>query len=98
MVALFGGGDVRCADYATFGTQALSDLALEALKGRHACLLANHGMIALGATLAQAMFRAEELETLARQYVISLGLGGPVPLDDGQIAEALAAFEGYGQG
>jgi len=97
MVAAFGGPTVRCAGFAQFGTQALSDLALSALEDRHACLLANHGMIAVGATPAQAMWRAEELETLARQYVISLTIGRPVLLDDGQIDRTLAAFGGYGQ-
>jgi L-fuculose-phosphate aldolase len=97
MVAAFGGTDVRCGRYATFGTQALSDAAVEALVGRDACLLANHGMIAIGPTLERAMWLAEELETLARQYILSLQAGGPVILSDAEIGEALAAFEGYGR-
>ena len=97
MVAAFGGADVRCGRYATFGTQALSDTAVEALEGRNACLLANHGMIAIGPTLDRTMWLAEELETLARQYILSLQIGGPVILSDAQIDETLAAFEGYGR-
>lgn len=95
MVALFGGSEVRCARYATFGTQALSEAALEALEGRTACLLANHGAIALGRDLAEAMDRAVELEALARQYCIALSIGGPVLLDGPEMVEAQAAFAGY---
>ena len=68
MIAAFGGNSVRCADYARYGTKELSANALKAMKDRHACLLANHGMIAAGATLDRAMRLAVELETIARQY------------------------------
>ncbi|WP_339947647.1 class II aldolase/adducin family protein [uncultured Albimonas sp.] len=87
MVALFGGEDVRCADYATFGTQALSDHALAALAGRSACLLANHGMLACGPTLEKAMALAVELEALARQHHLALQIGGPALLSPRQMAE-----------
>lgn len=97
MVAAFGGADVRCGGYARFGTQALSGAALAALEGRTACLLANHGTIALGETLERAVWRAEELETLARQYWLSLQIGGPVVLDGAEIAGVIEAFRGYGQ-
>ncbi|MDA8586994.1 class II aldolase/adducin family protein [Rhodobacteraceae bacterium] len=97
MVAIFGGADVRCSGYATFGTKALSDEALAALDGRTACLLANHGMIALGATLDQAMWRATELEVLAHQYCVSLTIGGPVILDDAAIDETLVEIATYGK-
>jgi L-fuculose-phosphate aldolase len=96
MVAAFGGGDVRCSEYATFGSQALSRAALAALEGRQACLLANHGTIALGADLDRAMWLAVELETLARQYVLSLSVGGPVLLTMAEVEEARRAFAGYG--
>lgn len=96
MVAAFGGNDVRCADFATFGTDALSAHALLALEGRNSCLLANHGMIATGPDLDKAMWRALELETLAKQYYHTLLLGGPVLLTDEQMAEAHAAFTNYG--
>ena len=97
MVAIFGGEDVRCSGYATFGTQALSDEAVAALKGRTACLLANHGMITLGASLEKAMWRATELEVLAQQYCVSLTIGGPVVLDSAAIDETLAKIATYGK-
>jgi L-fuculose-phosphate aldolase len=96
MVAAFGGNDIRCAGYALYGTQALSELALEALEGRNGCLLANHGMIAVGATLDKAMWLAVELETLARQYYLSLTLGAPHILSDADIADVAKGFSSYG--
>ncbi|MBV9784240.1 MAG: class II aldolase/adducin family protein [Acidisphaera sp.] len=96
MIAAFGGGDVRCAPYAPFGSAELSAHALRALEGRNACLLANHGMIVCGSSLARAMWLAVELEALARQYCQSLAIGGPVLLSGEEITEALARFEGYG--
>lgn len=96
MIAAFGGADIRCSDYAAFGTGALSRTALEALEGRAACLLANHGSIAVGPGLAKAMWLAEELETLAQQYVNVLQIGGGAVLSDAEIAVALDAFAGYG--
>jgi L-fuculose-phosphate aldolase len=96
MIAAFGGDSVRCAPYATFGTAELAHLALTALEGRHACLLANHGMIVVGSTLAKAMWLAVELETLARQYYQSLLIGGPCLLSAADMAEAMQAFAGYG--
>ena len=97
MVALFGGADVPCAPYATFGTAALSRVAVTALRGRTACLLANHGCLALGRDLAQAMAHAIELETLAQHYLLSLA-AGPVLLSDAEMAAALAAFGAYRAG
>jgi len=96
MMAAFGGMNVRCAGYATFGTAELSELALQALEGRTACLLANHGMIATGANLEKAMWLAVELETIARQYYHTLLIGGPVLLDEAQIAETAKSFGSYG--
>ncbi len=96
MMAAFGGTTVRCSDYATFGTAELSKTALEALEGRTACLLANHGMIATGANIDKAMWLAVELETIAKQYYYTLLIGGPVILSDAQIAETAAAFGSYG--
>lgn len=96
MVAAFGGNDVRCAGYSTFGTRELADLALDAMADRSACLLANHGMITAGDSLEKAMWRAVELETLARQYCQSLQVGEPVILGDDEIDETLRRFEGYG--
>ena len=96
MIAAFGGDNVRCSGYATFGTEALSRLVMEAMTERSACLLANHGMIAIGESLARAMWRAIELETIARQYCLSLLIGGPVLLDAAAIADALEGFSRYG--
>ena len=96
MIAAFGGGDIRCAPYARFGTKELSRLAVAALHDRNGCLLANHGMIAVGSDLSRALWLAFELETLARQYYQSLLIGGPVLLSKKEIAEAAAAFAGYG--
>ena len=96
MIALFGGNDIRCADYATFGTEQLSQLALEALHDRLGCLLANHGMIALGTSLPKAMWLAQELETLAKQYLYALQFGEPILLTDTEIEAARQQFSGYG--
>jgi L-fuculose-phosphate aldolase len=96
MVAAFGGNDIRCAGYALYGTQALSELALAALEGRNGCLLANHGMIAVGANLDKAMWLAVELETLARQYYMSLALGSPHILGEADIADVARGFSSYG--
>lgn len=96
MIAAFGGTDIRCAGYALYGTAELSELALSALEGRQGCLLANHGMIAVGPDLEKAMWNAVELETLARQYYLSLTLGEPHILSDQEIAETAKGFSTYG--
>mgnify|MGYP005849767329 CR=1 FL=1 len=96
MIAAFGGPDIRVAPFALFGTKALSDHAVKALEGRNGCLLANHGMIAVGPHLDRAMWLAVELETLARQYYLTLCVGGPVVLSDQVIADTAAAMSGYG--
>lgn len=97
MVAVAGGNDIRCAPYATFGTQALSDLALAALDGRRACLLANHGMIALESSLPRALALAVEVETLAQMYWQALLIGEPATLPDDEMATVLRKFATYGQ-
>jgi len=96
MIAAAGGPTIRCATYATFGTQELSERALEALEGRACCLLANHGMIATGPELKRAMWLAVELETIAKQYYLSLCIGGPVILPDAEIARVQERFKSYG--
>lgn len=96
MIAMAGGPTIRCAPYAPYGTQRLSDLALAALDGRSACLLANHGMIATGPTLAKALWLAVEVETLCRQYAIALQVGAPVVLSDAEVAETVERFKSYG--
>ena len=96
MIAVAGGADVRCAPYATFGTQALSDAALAALAGRRACLLANHGVITLGDSVERAIDVAVEIEELARQYLLACATGEPVLLDDAEMARVLEKFKTYG--
>jgi L-fuculose-phosphate aldolase len=97
MIALAGGDSIRCAPYALFGSQALSDAALAALADRRACLLANHGMIALGRDLPQALDIALEVETLCEQYWRALQAGVPVQLSAQEMAEAIEQFKGYGK-
>ncbi|WP_429304067.1 class II aldolase/adducin family protein [Paraburkholderia sp. GAS199] len=96
MVAAAGGNSIRCAPYATFGSQALSDHALQALQGRTACLLAHHGVIALGRDLARALWLANEVEVLAQQYLLASQLGPPPVLSDEEIGEVVKKFSNYG--
>jgi L-fuculose-phosphate aldolase len=97
MIALMGGNNIRCAKYATFGTQQLSDHALAALRGRKACLLSNHGMIAAGADLAEAFRITVEVETLSEMYLRALQAGEPVLLSAQEFQEAQNRFAGYGK-
>lgn len=96
MIAAAGGPTVRCAGYATFGTEELSRLALAALEDRTCCLLANHGVIATGPDLPKALWLAVELETLCRQYAVALQVGTPVALSDDEIARNIERFKDYG--
>ena len=101
MVGVAGGHDIRCARYATFGSSELSANALEALEGRKACLLAHHGIIAVGSDLDQALAVAVEVEVLAAQYLAALALGEPPELSKSQMDEVLAKMaspSGYGSG
>ncbi|KAK46652.1 fuculose phosphate aldolase [Caballeronia jiangsuensis] len=97
MVAAAGGKSIRCAPYAIFGSQQLSDHALAALDDRRACLLAHHGVIALGADLARAVWLAHEVEVLAKQYLLALQIGAPPLLSDEQMDEVLEKFKTYGR-
>lgn len=96
MVAIFGGADVPLADYALFGSTALSDHVTRALRDRTGCLMANHGAITLGDSLSRALWRMEELENLARVYTVACSTGDPVILSDEEIAEVLGAISNYG--
>jgi L-fuculose-phosphate aldolase len=96
MVAIAGGNDVRCAEYATFGTAELAASAVAALTARRACLLANHGVVALGSTLPAALRIAEEIEVLAAAYLTALSVGEPIVLDDAEMARVHERFTGYG--
>lgn len=97
MVAGFGGNDIRCAPYAPFGSLELARNAAEAMKGRTACLLANHGMLCLGQTLAQAVASTIKLETLARQYLMALQAGEPVLLSEDEMAIVRERYAYYGR-
>lgn len=97
MVAGFGGNDVPCVPYATFGTRALAEGAVAALRKRKACLLANHGMIAAGASLQAAFDLTVKLETLARQYLLACQAGAPTILPDDEMARVLERYASYGR-
>lgn len=96
MIAVAGGDTIRCAPYALFGTQVLSNAALEALQGRKACLLANHGMIALGRDLAAALAMTVEVEGLCELYWRALQVGTPHILSQEEMAEVAERFKSYG--
>ena len=96
MIACAGGDTIPCAPYATFGTEALSQHAVTALEGRSACLLAHHGMIAIGPSLSKAMWLAVEVETLARQYHGCLQIGTPPLLSKAEIENVRTRMAGYG--
>lgn len=95
MVAMAGGGDIRCAAYATFGTQALSDAVLAALQDRRACLMANHGLVAWGRSLPAALALAREVEALCGQYLRACQVGEPVLLSATEMQEVLEKFKDY---
>jgi L-fuculose-phosphate aldolase len=97
MISAAGGDTIRCAPYALFGTQTLSEYALQALENRKACLLGNHGMIALGYDLADALAVAVEVESLCEQYWTALQVGEPNILSDSQMQEVLQRFKSYGR-
>ncbi|SHN82280.1 class II aldolase/adducin family protein [Bradyrhizobium erythrophlei] len=98
MIACAGGDTIRCAPYATFGTEELSRHAVTALADRSACLLAHHGMIVVGTSLAKAMWLAVEVETLARQYHGCLQIGTPPLLSKAEIENVRTRMAGYGVG
>jgi len=97
MVAVAGGNDIRCASYATFGTQELSNNVLAALQGRKACLMANHGLVCLGTNLQKVLSLAIEVENLARTYSQCLALGDPIILDDEEMDRVIKKFRNYGE-
>jgi len=98
MIAAAGGPDIPCAPYATYGTRPLADHVVAALTDRDACLMAHHGMMAVGASLERAMWLAVEVEVLAQQYCTALQIGEPPVLPDDEIARVVQKFKGYGQG
>jgi L-fuculose-phosphate aldolase len=96
MITISGGDSIRCAEYATYGTQELSDNALKALEGRTACLLARHGVIATGPSLAKALWLAKEVEVLAFQYLHALQIGKPTVLPAEEVNRVLEKVKTYG--
>ena len=97
MIARFGGDTVRCASYALFGTQELSDAMIVALRDRRACLMAHHGMVVFGRNLEHALALAVELETLCEQYWRTLQMGQPKLIPDDEMVRVLEKFSSYGQ-
>ncbi len=98
MVAMAGGNDIKCAKYATFGTRNLSKNILKALKGRKACLIANHGQIAFDENLPKAFELAEEVENISLQYITSLKLGKPKILSIKEMKKVLSKAKNYKRG
>jgi L-fuculose-phosphate aldolase len=96
MIAIAGGSNIRCAQYQLFGTQALSDAAILALEGRRACLLAKHGMIAIGSNIQQAMDIAIEVEGLCEQYWRALQISTPENLTSEEMDKVFEQFKDYG--
>jgi len=97
MIARFGGDTVRCASYALFGTQELSDAMIAALRDRRACLMAHHGMVIFGRNLEHALALAVELETLCEQYWRVLQMGQPNLIPNDEMVRVLEKFRSYGQ-
>ncbi|MCL2020834.1 MAG: class II aldolase/adducin family protein [Betaproteobacteria bacterium] len=98
MIARFGGDTIRCAPYAPFGTQALSEHAMTALQNRSACLLANHGMVVYAPNPAAALALGQELETLCQHYALACQIGEPALLGAEEMADALLRFKDYATG
>ena len=97
MTSVTGAGEILLAPYATFGSQELADGITQTLKGRYACLMANHGQIALGKSISEALSIASEVEVQASYYYGTLAIGGPKVLPDSAIDEVLEKFQTYGQ-
>ena len=98
MVALAGGNDLKCAKYATFGTQELSDNIINALKNRKACLMSNHGQVAFGDNLEQAFELAQEVENICHQYINTIKIGEPKILSSGEMDVILEKVKNYKKG
>ncbi len=95
MIALAGGDDIKCAEYATFGTSELSINILKALENRKACLMSNHGQITFGVNLKQAFELAEEVENICHQYIITLKIGKPKILSYSDMQKILEKIKHY---
>ena len=95
MIALAGGDDIKCAEYATFGTTELSKNILTALEKRKACLMSNHGQVAFGTNLKQAFELAQEVENICHQYIIALKIGEPKILSSTEMNKILDKIKHY---
>ena len=95
MVALAGGNNIKCAEYATFGTKELSQNIIKALDGRKACLMSNHGQVAFGKSLSEAFELAEEIENICHQYINTIKLGQPKILSDEEMKKILDKTKNY---
>ena len=95
MVALAGGNNIKCAEYATFGTKELSQNIIKALDGRKACLMSNHGQVAFGKSLSEAFELAEEIENICHQYINTIKLGQPKILSDEEMKKILDKTKDY---
>ena len=98
MIALAGGEDIKCADYATFGTEELSNNVIKALENRSACLMSNHGQVAFGKNLEEAFELAQEIENICHQYTIALKLGEPKILSFEEMKKVLEKAKNYKKG
>ena len=98
MIALAGGEDIKCADYATYGTEELSNNIIKALKNRNACLMSNHGQVAFGKNLADTFELAQEIENICQQYIIALKIGKPKILSFEEMKKVLNKAKNYKKG
>ena len=98
MIALAGGDDIKCAEYATFGTEELSNNVIKALENRSACLMSNHGQVAFGKNLEDAFELAQEIENICHQYIIALRLGEPKILSFEEMKKVLDKAKNYKKG
>ena len=98
MIALAGGEDIRCSEYATFGTHELSVNIIKALKDRKACLMSNHGQVAFGENLSKAFELAQEVENICQQYIIALKMGEPKILSFAEMIKILEKVKNYKSG
>ena len=98
MIALAGGEDIKCAEYATFGTEELSKNIMKALENRSACLMSNHGQVAFGKNLDQAFELAQEIENICQQYIIALKIGEPKILSLKEMEKVLDKAKDYKKG
>ena len=95
MIAEFGGDDIKCAKYATFGTSSLAKNVLKALENRKGCLMENHGQLTIGETIEEAISLTESLEKLSKQFFMC-NLSKSVKLiSKNEMSKVLSLFSEY---